>query len=56
MCYNHGNKLLDKRPNLRESIISYNRSQKLLRQIRKTVLFRLATSNVKPFLETIWSG
>ena len=34
----------------------HNPSQKLLRQMRKTVLFRLATSNVKLFLETIWSG
>ena len=31
----------------------YNPSHKLSRQMRKMVLFRLATSNVKPFLMTI---
>ena len=35
---------------------TYNPSHKLLRQMRKMVLFRLATSNVKLILETIWSG
>ena len=34
----------------------YNPSHKLLRPMRKMVLFRLATSNVKLLLETIWSG
>ena len=37
----------------RECKYIYNPSQKLSRQMRKTVLFRLATSNVKPFLMTI---
>ena len=32
---------------------AYNPSHKLLRQMRKMVLFRLATSNVKLLLETI---
>ena len=34
---------------------TYNPSHKLLRLMRKMVLFRLATSNVKLLLETIWS-
>ena len=37
--HNHGNKLLDKRQNLRESSISYNAGQKLLRQTRKTASY-----------------
>ena len=39
-----------------KGVSNCNPSHKLLRQMRKMVLFRLATSNVKLLLETIWSG
>ena len=37
-----------------KNLTIYNPSHKLLRPVRKMVLFRLATSNVKLLLETIW--